>query len=150
MPVCIAIVLREHKIPSAHKIRHKSRWYNFSAASRDCSRRLPSAFWKIIIRGRGANEIKRCIECSSFGFSYSSMERPYEKLKHLLHSRKYVLFVCNKIVKWHVHTKSLNMFYIFRLSSLLLRNSFPPFEKLLYKHAIECGVGGGEVQLIDF
>lgn len=31
--------------------------------------------------------------------------------------KMYVLFVCNKIVQWHVHSRLLNMFYIFLVSS---------------------------------
>lgn len=42
--------------------------------------------------------------------------RLYEELKHFPTfggEKSYVLFVCNKIVKWHVHLKLLNMFNIF-------------------------------------
>lgn len=53
---------------------------------------------------------------SRFFFQFHS--QLYEKLKHLQtigkrRKKKNVLFVSNKIVKWHVHSKLLNMFYIF-------------------------------------
>lgn len=146
MPVCITIVLENTKSPLRIKSDTNQDDTISVPASRDCSRRLPSAFWKIIIRGRGTEEIKRCIECMHFVWLLVFVDaaalwkiETFVAFERRGNERKYVLFVCNKIVKWHVHTKSLNMFYIFRLPSPLLRNSFPPFEKLLYKHAIEGG-----------